>query len=877
MSADTPLMQQYKKIKEEYKNEILMFRLGDFYEMFFEDAKTASKELGLTLTKRNREKGQDVPLAGVPYHSVASYIAKLVEKGYSVAICDQVEDPKSATGIVKREVTRVITPGTIIDVDFLDKNNNNYIACIKINTIENIAAIAYADITTGEFSVFEIKGKNFFEKALAEMNKIQASEILLDEKTYSEYIEIFKEKISFSGVKFTEVSNVKKAENFITSYFNIMSVEGFSLKSKDLAISTSANLLHYIDELQKGNDLPFSKIEYKNIDNIMELNISTQNNLNLVPKRNEETRGTLLGVLDNCITSVGSRELKKIIKNPFLNVEKIKQRQFYVDYFYNDVLLRESIREYLKDIYDIERIAGKIIYGTENGKDLLSLKDSIRKSLEIYRLLKEHQEIKDILDIDVKILLDIYNKIELIVDAEAPFSVREGGIIKDGYNSELDELRKISKLGKDFILEIEQRERERTGIKGLKIKYNKVFGYFIEVTKANEHLVPEDYIRKQTLVNSERYIVPDLKEYEEKVITAKSKIEALEYELFKQLTSEIKEHIDSLYKLANRIANLDIVSNFAHIATKNSYVKPEMDEEDILEIKGGRHPIVETLIPSGTYVKNDIILDDKNNLIILTGPNMSGKSTYMKQVALNIIMAHIGSYVAADYAKIPIVDKIFTRVGASDDLLTGQSTFMLEMTEVASILNSATKKSFVVLDEIGRGTSTYDGISIATAITEYIHNIIGAKTIFATHYHELTELEKELERAINFRVEVKEDGKNVVFLREIVKGGADKSYGIEVARLSGVPKEVLNRSRKILKKLETRKNLIENKIKAEQMMLFGTGFEEDFEEEETEILSENEVKVLDILKNMDLNSMSPLESLLKLNELKKILIGGTDE
>ena len=873
MSADTPLMQQYKKIKEEYKNEILMFRLGDFYEMFFEDAKVASKELGLTLTKRNKEKGQDVPLAGVPYHSVASYIAKLVEKGHSVAICEQVEDPKSATGIVKREVTRVITPGTIIDVDFLDKKNNNYIACIKINTTENIVAIAYADITTGEFSVFEIKGKNFFEKALSEMNKIQASEILLDEITYSEYIEILEERISFSGVKFTKITNVKKAESYLVSYFDIMSIEVFSLKSKDLAISTSANLLHYINELQKGNDLPFSKIEYKNIDNIMELNISTQNNLNLVPKRNEETRGTLLGVLDNCITSVGSRELKKIIKNPFLNIEKIKQRQFYVDYFYNDVLLRESIREYLKDIYDIERIAGKIIYGTENGKDLLSLKDSIRKSLETYRLLKEHQEIKDILDIDVKILLDIYNKIELIINIEAPFSVREGGIIKDGYNSELDELRKISKLGKDFILEIEQRERERTGIKGLKIKYNKVFGYFIEVTKANEHLVPEDYIRKQTLVNSERYIVPDLKEYEEKVITAKSKIEALEYELFKKLTSEIKEHIDSLYKLANRIANLDIVSNFAQIATKNSYVKPEMDEGEILEIKGGRHPIVENLIPSGTYVKNDIILDEKNNLIILTGPNMSGKSTYMKQVALNIIMAHIGSYVAADYAKIPIVDNIFTRVGASDDLLTGQSTFMLEMTEVASILNSATKKSFVVLDEIGRGTSTYDGISIATAITEYIHNVIGAKTIFATHYHELT----ELERAINFRVEVKEDSKNVVFLREIVKGGADKSYGIEVARLSGVPKEVLNRSRKILKKLENRKTLIENKIKAEQMMLFGSEFEEDFEEEETEILSENEVKVLDILKNMDLNSMSPLESLLKLNELKKILIGGTDE
>ena len=876
MSTDTPLMQQYKKIKEEYQNEILMFRLGDFYEMFFEDAKIASKELGLTLTKRNKEKGQDVPLAGVPYHSVASYIAKLVEKGYSVAICEQVEDPKAATGIVKREVTRVITPGTIIDVDFLDKNNNNYIACVKINTIENILAIAYADITTGEFSVFEIKDKNFFEKGLAEINKIQASEILLDEKTYSEYISILEERISFSGVKFTEIKNVKKAEDYLTSYFDIISVEAFSLKSKDLAIS-AANLLRYIDDLQKGNELPFSKIEYKNIDNIMELNISTQNNLNLVPKRAEESKGTLLGVLDSCVTSIGSRELKKIIKNPFLDIEKIKERQFYVDYFFNDVLLRENVREKLKDIYDIERIAGKIIYGTENGKDLLSLKDSIRKSLETYKLLKEHQELKKIFELDIEILLDIYNKIELIIDAEAPFSVREGGIIKDGYNSELDELRRISKLGKDFILEIEQRERERTGIKGLKIKYNKVFGYFIEVTKANEHLVPEDYIRKQTLVNSERYIVPDLKEYEEKVITAKSKIEALEYELFKSLSSEIKEHIESLYKLANRIANLDIVSNFAHIATKNSYVKPEISEDNILEIKGGRHPIVESLIASGSYVKNDIILDEKHNLIILTGPNMSGKSTYMKQVALNIIMAHIGSYVAADYAKIPIVDKIFTRVGASDDLLTGQSTFMLEMTEVASILNNATEKSFIVLDEIGRGTSTYDGISIATAITEYIHNNIGAKTIFATHYHELTELEKELERAINFRVEVKENGKNVVFLREIVKGGADKSYGIEVARLSGVPKDVLNRSRKILKKLENRKNLIESKMKAEQMMLFGNNFEEEEEEIETELINENEIKVLEMLKVMDLNSLSPLESLLKLSELKKILLGGNND
>ena len=871
MSADTPLMQQYKKIKDEYKNEILMFRLGDFYEMFFDDAKTASKELGLTLTTRNREKDQVVPLAGVPYHSVASYIAKLVDKGYSVAICDQVEDPKSATGIVKREVTRVITPGTIIDVDFLDKNNNNYIACMRINSQDNIAAIAYADITTGEFSVFEIKGKNFFEKALAEINKIQPSEFLLDEKTFNDYEMELKDRISFSGIKFTKVTNTRKADEYISSYFDIVSVETFSLKSKDTAISAAANLLKYIDEMQKGNDLPFKKIEYKNIENIMELNISTQNNLNLVPKKNEEAKGTLLGVLDACVTSVGSRELKKIIKNPYLNIEKIRQRQYYVDYFFNNVLLRENLRELLKDIYDIERIAGKIIYGTENGKDLVSLKESIRKSLEIYKLLNSYEEIRSLFEIELEILLEIYNKIETIVEDEPPFSVREGGMIKDSINEELDELRRISKLGKDFILDIEQREKERTGINSLKIKYNKVFGYFIEITKANQHLVPQDYIRKQTLVNSERYIVPDLKEYEEKVITAKSKIEALEYEIFKKLTAEIKVQIESLYRLANRIANIDIITNFAHIATKNSYVKPEITEDNSLEIRGGRHPIVEKLIPAGDYVKNDVVLDDEKNLIILTGPNMSGKSTYMKQVALNIILSHIGSYVAADYAKIPIVDKIFTRVGASDDLLTGQSTFMLEMTEVASVLNSATDKSFIVLDEIGRGTSTYDGISIATAITEYIHNKIGAKTIFATHYHELTELEKELEKAINFRVEVKEDGKNVVFLREIVKGGADKSYGIEVAKLSGVPQEVLTRSKKILKKLETRKNLIENKIKAEQMMFFGNNFEEEEVEEETVAVSETENKVLDLLKNLDLNSMSPLESLLKLSEIKKML------
>lgn len=892
MSTDTPLMKQYKEIKNQYKDEILMYRLGDFYEMFFEDAVTASKELGITLTTRNKEKGQEVPLAGVPYHSVASYIAKLVAKGYSVAMCDQVEDPKEAKGIVKREVTRVITPGTFTDTDFLDKKTNNYIMYIKIDSSVNVIAISYADITTGEFVVFEIEEEKNIERKIsnniealyprlfAEINKISPSEIIFEEEDYEENISLLENRIALAGIKYNKVKKMRKTKDYLLDFFDLLSLESFDLEDRENSIRAAAHLLSYIKLMQKENDLPFEKIEYKNINKIMELNVNTQNNLDLVAKRGEESKGTLLGVLDKCSTSIGSRELRKLIKNPFLDKKIIEQRLFYVDYFYNNVLLREDLRTLLKDIYDIERITTKIIYGSENGKDLLSLKISIRKALEIYKLLEEHEEIRKIFKIDLETLLEFHNKIEEIISEDAPFTVREGGIIKDGYNQNLDELRKISRMGKDYILEIEQREKEKTGIKGLKIKFNKVFGYFIEVTKANQHLVPDEYIRKQTLVNCERYIVQELKEYEEKIITAKAKIESLEYELFKNLSFEIKEKIYSLTDLAKKIALLDITANFAYIATKNSYTKPTLTEDEDLEIIGGRHPIVEVLIPKGEYVKNNIRLDKENNLIILTGPNMSGKSTYMKQVALNIIMAHIGSYVSANKAIIPIVDKIFTRVGASDDLLTGQSTFMLEMTEVAGILNNATAKSFIILDEVGRGTSTYDGISIATAITEHIHDKIKAKTIFATHYHELTELEKELERAKNFRVEVKENGKNIIFLREIVKGGADKSYGIEVARLSGVPQEVLKRSKTILQKLEKRKNLIENKIKAEQMNLFGFMQEDNVENEVIEEIVEmkdEEKKVLEILENLDLNNLSPIDSLLKLNEIKSILSGGKND
>lgn len=871
MAGDTPLMSQYKEIKEQNKDNLLFFRLGDFYEMFFDDAVIASKELGLTLTSRNREKGQDVPLAGVPYHSVSSYIAKLVNKGYKVAICEQVEDPKSVKGIVKREVVRVITPGTVIDTDYLDEKSNNYLMGIKIDG--NKGAIAYVDITTGEFKASELEGEDIIFKLLGEINKIAPKEILLEEKTYDKYYEELKKHNTLSDVNISKITEKRKCEDYLKDYFKVISLESFGLKDRKMAIVVSATILNYVVELQKGKELPVNNILYTSSENIMELNITTQRNLDIVDNYREKNGvGTLLWVMDECMTSMGSRLLKKFIKNPLLDIEKINERQKDIAFFIENVLLREEIREKLKSIYDIERIIGKLILETENGRDLISLKISIKNSLEILKLLQGNS----IFSIEVKTLIDIYNLIEKTIVDEPPFSVREGGIIRQGYNEMLDELHGLSKDGKDYILEIENRERERTGIKGLKIKYNKVFGYFIEVTRANAHLVPADYIRKQTLANAERYIVPDLKEYEEKVLNAKDKIENLEYQLFKEVAYEIKSHKEILQDLAYKIAYLDVASDLAHIAIKNSYVQPEIHAGKDIEIIAGRHPIVEKLIPAGEYVKNNIVFDDNKEMIILTGPNMSGKSTYMKQVALIIIMAHMGSYVPANYAKIGLVDKIFTRIGASDDLLTGQSTFMLEMSEVANIVNSATNRSFIILDEIGRGTSTFDGISIATAITEYIHERIGAKTIFATHYHELTQLEDKLDRAENYRIEVKENDKEIVFLREIVKGGADKSYGIEVARLAGLPKEILDRSKSVLKNLEDRKQIIEKKLKGEQLILFGTPQKEESTEEEKNNLKGKELTkeqkiVMRVLKELDPNGMTPLEALLKLNELKKIL------
>jgi DNA mismatch repair protein MutS len=885
MIDETPLMKQYKEIKSRHLDNILFYRLGDFYEMFFEDAVTASKELGLTLTKRNKEKGVDVPLAGIPYHAASPYIAKLINKGYKVAICEQTEDPRFANGIVKREVIRIITPGTVIDSEYLDDKNNNYLMGIKID--DNSCAIAYVDITTGEFKTSEFYGKDIMFRLLGEINKIKPKEILMEENAYDNYYDILRKHLSIENINISKQKEIKNSEKYLKEYFNIISLESYGLLSKNDAINISAIVLDYISELQKGKEFPISKISYVNSENIMELNLNTQKNLEIFENYREKNNiGTLVWILDQCMTSMGSRLLKVFIKNPILNLNEIKKRQKDVSFFVDNVLIREESRNKLKNIYDIERIIGKLILGNENGKDLIALKSSIRNAIEIVNLVNN----SEIFMIDIEKLEYIQNSIEKAIVEDPPFSIREGNFIKKDYNMELDELHNIAKNSMDYLLQIETRERERTGIKGLKIKYNKISGYFIEVTKANEKLVPVDYIRRQTLVNAERYTVHELKDLEHKISSANEKIQDLEYQIFKELTNEIKEYKNTLQELAYKIAYLDVVSDFAHIAIRNSYIKPDLNDRNDLEIIGGRHAVVEKLIPMGEYVKNNVDFNENKKMIILTGPNMSGKSTYMKQIALIIIMSHIGSYIPADYANIPIVDKIFTRIGASDDLLTGQSTFMLEMSEVANIVNTATEKSFIILDEIGRGTSTFDGISLATAITEYIHEKIKAKTIFATHYHELTQLEEKLVKAENYRIEVKETDKEIIFLREIVKGGADKSYGIEVARLAGLPREILNRSREILEKLEDRKELIESSIDGQQMLLFSSeeshimknefiDIEKDQKEKEKQekqkILEKErlvqEKMIISTLRNIETDSLTPIEALIKLNEIKKIL------
>ena len=863
--AETPLMKQYKAIKEQHQDSILFFRLGDFYEMFFKDAEIAAKELGLTLTSRNKEKDIDVPLAGIPYHSAAAYISKLVNKGYKIAICEQTEDPKQAKGLVKREVVKIITPGTIVDIDSLDATSNNYLLSIKM--VDKHIGVAYIDITTGEFKAVEVEKDDDYGKLLNELNKIEPREILIEHNFYEAIKDKLDDFVQKSDSSLTIVNRVRDAEGLIAEYFNIVSLESFGIKGLKHVIDASALVLDYAVTMQKENELSIEKIEFVNISNFAEINAITRKNLELTKNQREKTiYGSLLWVIDKCKTSMGTRLLKKYINNPLLDGNEIVNRQENVLYFMENIITREDIKEKLESIYDLERLVGKIIFGNENGKDMTALKHTIKSAIEICQILAQTSFFDDI---DIQKLFDIYKLIDESISEDSPFSVREGNMIKRGYNQELDEIFTIMNSGKDYLIEIETRERERTGIKNMKIKYNKVFGYFIEVTNSNLSLIPEDYIRKQTLSNAERFITPELKKYEDTIINAKAKIEDIEYYLFKEVTTKIKVYKQELTRLAERLAYLDVIVSFATTAIENNYSRPEITDGFELEIVNGRHPVVEKLIGREEYVSNDVKFDDKERFMVLTGPNMAGKSTYMKQVALITIMAQIGSYVPAEKAILPIIDKFLTRIGASDDILTGQSTFMGEMSEVSNIINNATERSLIILDEVGRGTSTFDGISIATAISEYIHDKIKAKTIFATHYHELTDLENKFDNMVNYRIEVEEKNNKVMFLRTILKGGADKSYGLEVARLAGLPKEILLNGKKVLRTLEQRKRLIEKTISVEQLSLFGV-YSEQAEEEELIVNNRDEVMedVIFEFENKDINNMTPIEALRFLADIK---------
>ena len=844
----TPLMKQYREIKEKYKEYILFFRLGDFYEMFFEDAEIASKVLGLTLTSRNKEKGMNVPLAGIPFHSSKPYIAKLVNNGYKVAICEQTEDPKQTKGLVKREVIQIVTSGTIQDIDFIDSKSNNYLACITY--FNNTYAISFIDITTGEFKVIETDEDNL----VSEIYKIEPSELIFTNSVYDRINSLI-EKLNINT---SIVSKINDSEKFLKDYFNIASLDSFGIYGKKNIIDACALILDYILTLQFNNELNIQRIEVINKSNFVELSSSTLRNLEISKnQRDKNTYGSLLWVLDKCKSSNGSRKLKQLLQSPLLDISEINSRFNDIEYLSKEILIREEIRELLDNVYDIERLMGKIIFSNENGKDLISLKNTIESSFKIKNLWPEKFE-----NIDFNSLQDIYNKIDKTILESAPFSVREGNMIKSGIDPQLDELRDIMNNGTSILLDIENREKEKTGIKNLKIKYNNVFGYFIEVSKSNIDAVPDTYIRKQTISNAERYITEEIKSYEDKIINSRTKIAEIEYALLKNLSSYIKNFKKIFIELSNILAYIDIIISFTIVSMENGYVKPLFNNNGIYDIKKGRHPVVEKLIGDQIFVSNDIYFDNKERFIILTGPNMSGKSTYMKQIALISIMAQIGCFVPADYANISIVDKVLTRIGASDDIITGQSTFMVEMSEVASIINSATPNSLIILDEVGRGTSTYDGLAIASSISKYIVENINAKTIFATHYHELTDLENRYDNILNYRIEVEEKEGRVNFLRTIIKGGADKSYGIEVAKLAGLPKVIIKESKKILKSLEESK-------KDSQLNLF-----DSIEYTEYDKLEEMEEKINELrnkinnIKNIDTNNMTPLDALILINKLK---------
>ena len=874
----TPMMKQYMQTKEEYKDCILFYRLGDFYEMFFDDALTASKELEITLTGKNCGLEERAPMCGIPYHAVDSYLNRLVSKGYKVAICEQVEDPKTAKGIVKREVIRVVTPGTNLDTQGLDETKNNYIMCIVY--MADRYGLSVADVTTGEYLVTELDSQT---KLMDELYKFMPSEIVCNEAFYMSGLDLddLKNRLHMAIYSLeTWYFDDALCRETLQEHFKVASLEGIGLSDYECGMIASGALLKYLEETQKNSLSHMSRLTRYATGNYMVLDSATRRNLELVETlREKQKRGSLLWVLDKTKTAMGARTLRKYVEQPLIDKESIVKRLDAVAELKDNAICREEIREYLNPVYDLERLVGKITYQSANPRDLIAFQSSLSMLPSVKCILKDMESdlLKEIYE-ELDPLEELCDLVGRAIQEEPPLAMKEGGIIKDGYNEEVDRLRKAKSEGKNWLADLETKEREKTGIKNLRIRYNKVFGYYLEVTNSFKDLVPDYYTRKQTLANAERYIIPELKELEDTILGAEDKLYALEYQLYSEVRDTIGKEVVRIQKTAKAIAKLDAFASLALVAEQNNYVRPKMNDKGLIDIKDGRHPVVEKMISNDMFICNDTYLNDKKERIsIITGPNMAGKSTYMRQAALIVLMAQLGSFVPASSANIGLVDRIFTRVGASDDLASGQSTFMVEMNEVANILRNATSKSLLILDEIGRGTSTFDGLSIAWAVVEYISNskLLGAKTLFATHYHELTELEGKISNVNNYCIAVKEKGDDIVFLRKIVKGGADKSYGIQVAKLAGVPDPVINRAKEIVEELvtaditgkvkdiavqgsETKKKTQKklDEVDLTQFSLFDTVKDDD---------------VLNELKELDISHMTPMDAMNKLYQLQNKL------
>ena len=865
----SPMMAQYFEIKSQYPGALLFFRLGDFYEMFFDDAKIASEELDLVLTGKDCGQEERAPMCGVPFHSADNYIAKLVSRGYKVAICEQIEDPKLVKGLVKRDVIRIITPGTVIESNMLDDTVNNYLCSICKG--EKETGLCFADVSTCEFHITVVSGEDVEEQIVNQLSTYQPKEIIVNSAALD-----FNEVAKFTRARLSAELQLlddnkydfDEAANLILETLKKDEIDSLNLGHSKTAVSALGAVIDYLKEVQKKDEIEApADIDFFDKEEFMKLDISARRNLELTKSMmSGEKRHSLLWVIDKTKTAMGKRMIRNWLERPLMSVQKITKRQNAIGELSDNPMKRDKIRVALAGINDIERLMTRIAYGTANAKELKALQNTIGRLPEIKAEVAASSSalLKDI-ESNIDLLTDVEELIKNAIEDEPPFTLREGGMIKKGYNEEIDELKAIMEDGAGVISSIEAKEREATGIPKLKVGYNRVFGYYIEITNPYKDLVPETYIRKQTLTNCERYITQELKELEGKILGAKDRSIALEYEVFCAVREAVGAEVERLHRTAKALAMLDVLASLAEVAVNNNYVCPQINTNGVIDIKDGRHPVVETLLDGAPFVPNDTVLDkDENRCAIITGPNMAGKSTYMRQIALIVLLAQIGSFVPAKSANISIVDAIFTRVGASDDLATGQSTFMVEMNEVSTILKNATSNSLVILDEIGRGTSTFDGMSIARAVLEFVckKKTLGAKALFATHYHELTAMEGMLDGVKNYSIAVKKRGDDITFLRRIVKGGADESFGIEVAKLAGVPDSVVKRAKVILKELE--QNKIDRKFKAEDAVV-----EEDEDDIQFNFTVNGKNEIIEILKTIDVNTLTPIEAMQTLYDLKK--------